>query len=85
MGMSAVQGHYHTKFLVSWWANPDNLFFAMNVGCLINQKSLAFAYVPPSYSEPGTLFDITLLGIRRQATVMKEAVYDPNNERLRKG
>ena len=44
MGMSAVQGHYHTKFLVSWWANPDNLFFAMNVGCLINQKSQSFAY-----------------------------------------
>ena len=44
MGMSAVQGHYHTKFLISWWANPDNLFFGMNVGCLINQKSLAFAY-----------------------------------------
>ena len=44
MGMSAVQGHYHTKFLISYWANPDNLFFAMNVGCLINQKSLAFAY-----------------------------------------
>ena len=44
MGMSACQGHYHTKFLVSWWANPDNLFFAMNVGCLINQKSMAFSY-----------------------------------------
>ena len=44
MGMSAVQGHYHTKFVISWWANPDNLFFGMNVGCLINQKSMAFAY-----------------------------------------
>ena len=44
MGMSAVQGHYHTKFLISYWANPDNLFFAMNVGCMINQKSLAFNY-----------------------------------------
>jgi hypothetical protein len=44
MGMSAVQGHYHTKFLISWWANPDNLFFAMNVGCMINQKSMAFNY-----------------------------------------
>ena len=43
-GMSAVQGHYHTKFLISWWANTDNLFFAMNVGCLINQKSMAFNY-----------------------------------------
>jgi|TARA_R100001530_G_scaffold13965_1_gene12748 predicted phosphodiesterase len=44
MGMSAVQGHYHTKFVISWWANPDNLFFGMNVGCLINQKSLAMSY-----------------------------------------
>ena len=44
MGISAVQGHYHTKFVVSYWANPDNLFFAMNVGCLINQKSLSMNY-----------------------------------------
>jgi len=44
MGMSAVQGHFHTKFLISFWANPNNLFFAMNVGCLINQKSMAFSY-----------------------------------------
>jgi hypothetical protein len=44
MGMNCVQGHYHTKFLISYWANPDNLFFAMNVGCLINQKSMAFSY-----------------------------------------
>ena len=44
MGMSAVQGHYHTKFVISWCANPDNLFFGMNVGCLINQKSLSMNY-----------------------------------------
>ena len=44
MGMSAVQGHYHTKFLISYWANPDALFFAMNVGCMINQKCMAFNY-----------------------------------------
>ena len=44
MGMSAVQGHYHTKFVISWWANPDNLFFGMNVGCLIEQKNMAFHY-----------------------------------------
>ena len=44
MGMSAVQGHYHTKFVINYWANPDNLFFGMNVGCLVNQKSMAFAY-----------------------------------------
>jgi len=44
MGMSAVQGHYHTKLSVSYWANPDNIFFGMQVGCLINQKSMAFEY-----------------------------------------
>ena len=44
MGMSCVQGHYHTKFVISWWANPDNLFFGMNVGCLIDQKNMAFSY-----------------------------------------
>ena len=44
MGMSAVQGHYHTAFTIKYWANPDRLFWAMNVGCLINQKNLAFAY-----------------------------------------
>ena len=44
MGMSAVQGHFHTKFLISFWANPNNLFFAMNVGTLASQKHMAFAY-----------------------------------------
>ena len=44
MGMNTVQGHYHTKFVISYWANPDNIFWAMNVGCLINQKSMAFSY-----------------------------------------
>ena len=42
--MNTVQGHYHTKFTISYWANPDNIFWAMNVGCLINQKSMAFNY-----------------------------------------
>jgi predicted phosphodiesterase len=44
MGMNTVQGHYHTKFSIGYWANPDDLFFGMQVGCLINQKSLAFSY-----------------------------------------
>lgn len=43
-GMNCVQGHYHTKFGISYWANSDNLFFGMQVGCLIHQKSMAFAY-----------------------------------------
>lgn len=46
-------------------------------------RSIAFAYVPPSYAEPGSRFDLLLLGERRQATVLKEPLYDPGNERLR--
>lgn len=42
--MNVVQGHYHTKFVISYWANTDNIFWGMNVGCLINQKSMAFNY-----------------------------------------
>jgi hypothetical protein len=44
MGLSACQGHYHTAFCIKYWANPNNLFFAMNVGSLINQKSLSMNY-----------------------------------------
>tara|TARA_B110000503_G_scaffold65401_1_gene102815 strand:+ start:117 stop:824 length:708 start_codon:yes stop_codon:yes gene_type:complete len=43
-GMNCVQGHYHTKFLIEYWANPDDLFWGMQVGCMIDQKSLAFEY-----------------------------------------
>lgn len=43
-GMSVVQGHYHKSFSLEYWATPDALKFAMQVGCSINTKSLAFAY-----------------------------------------
>lgn len=44
MGMSACQGHYHNDFSVKYWANPNNLYWALQVGCLIDDKSLAFTY-----------------------------------------
>ncbi len=44
MGMNVTQGHYHTAFTVKYWANPDSIFWGMNVGCLINQKSLSMSY-----------------------------------------
>lgn len=42
--MSFVQGHHHSKFEVRYWANTEKLFFAMTCGCLIDRKSMAFAY-----------------------------------------
>ena len=43
-GMNTVQGHFHTKFSISYFSNPDALIWGMQVGCLINQKSMAFDY-----------------------------------------
>ena len=42
--MNCVQGHFHSKFRIDFWANPDQLLWGMNVGCLIKQKSMAFHY-----------------------------------------
>lgn len=44
MGMSAVQGHYHTDLGARFWANPNGLYFGMQCGCLIDRESYAFAY-----------------------------------------
>ncbi len=43
-GMSFVQGHYHSKFVIDYWGNSQALNFGMTVGCLIDDDSLAFAY-----------------------------------------
>ncbi len=48
------------------------------------QKSLAFAYVAPHFSEVGTKIEVEILEERRSATVLDNApVYDPNNDRIR--
>jgi predicted phosphodiesterase len=44
MSMSHVCGHFHESFGVKYWANPNGLFFAVNGGCLIDDRSYAFAY-----------------------------------------
>lgn len=44
MGMSCVQGHFHEKFNISYWANSLGLYFSMQIGCLIDDESYAFAY-----------------------------------------
>lgn len=44
MGMSVVQGHFHSEFNINYWSNPVNVFFSMQVGCLVDDNSLAMAY-----------------------------------------
>lgn len=52
MGMSFVCGHFHEKFGVEYWANPKGLYWAMNTGCLIDDRSLAFAYNNANLKRP---------------------------------
>jgi predicted phosphodiesterase len=42
--MSFVSGHHHSKFEIRYWANTEKLYFAMICGCLVDRKSIAFAY-----------------------------------------
>lgn len=43
-GQRVVQGHYHTEFYIKYAGNPNSLIWAVGSGCLIDSKSLAFAY-----------------------------------------
>jgi hypothetical protein len=44
MGMSVVEGHHHSQFELTYWGNGFDIFFGMVSACLIDDKSLAFAY-----------------------------------------
>ena len=44
MGMSCVSGHYHSVMGVRWFGNSLGLYFGLQVGCMIDSKSLAFRY-----------------------------------------
>jgi len=46
-------------------------------------KSLFFAYVKPDYVEPGSTFEVLVLGVARKATVLADPVFDAENARLR--
>ena len=42
-------------------------------------KSLAFAYVDPAVSAPGTELEVMIMAEKRPAVVLADAVYDPEN------
>ena len=46
-------------------------------------KSLALAYVDPGHADVGAAMEIEILGEKRQATVLGESPFDPENRRLR--
>jgi len=52
MGMSCVQGHYHSSFNIKYYGNSLGLYFGLQVGCLINKDSLAFRYNKTQRARP---------------------------------
>lgn len=44
MGMSCVLGHFHKAAGIKWLVNPLRRMFGMDVGALISDSSMAFAY-----------------------------------------
>ena len=52
MGMSVIQGHFHEDSSVLYWANPMDLYFAMQVGSLVDDDTLAMAYNKANLKRP---------------------------------
>lgn len=52
LGVNFVQGHFHNNFEINYSSSPDKLIWNMTVGCLIDDKSLAFAYNKTTLGRP---------------------------------
>lgn len=48
LGMSVVQGHYHSKFGLQYHSTPHFLNFSLQVGCSVDLTSPAFKYAKNS-------------------------------------
>ena len=44
LSMSCIQGHYHSKYSITWHSNGVEDRYSLHAGCLIDRQSLAFAY-----------------------------------------
>ncbi|MGI9058724.1 MAG: GcvT family protein [Ktedonobacteraceae bacterium] len=47
------------------------------------RQSISYGYLPIEYAAPGTIVEVQLFGTRYRATVMKEPLYDPKNEKIK--
>ena len=48
-----------------------------------SQQSVALGYVPSEFAEVGENFEIEILGVRRNAVLLKEPLFDPAGARMR--
>ena len=47
------------------------------------KKSIAFGYVSPELTDPGTKLEVEVLGKKVAAVVANISLYDPQNERMK--
>jgi glycine cleavage system aminomethyltransferase T/glycine/D-amino acid oxidase-like deaminating enzyme len=47
------------------------------------RQSIAYGYLPVAFAAPGTRLAVQLFGEQYEATVMKEPLYDPKNEKVK--
>ncbi len=47
------------------------------------RQSIAYGYLPVQYATPGTQIEVPLFGARYLATIMKEPLFDPKNEKIK--
>lgn len=64
-GLNVVQGHYHTVMKVDYVSNPENLLWSMQIGCLIDKRSLAFEYGRLNLDRPIIGTGIIINGVPR--------------------
>jgi predicted MPP superfamily phosphohydrolase len=43
-GKHTCQFHFHSKFTIGYFSNPDKLIWSLQCGCLIKQSHMAFEY-----------------------------------------
>ena len=43
-GKHTCQFHFHSKFTIAYFSNPDKLIWSLQCGCLIKQSHMAFEY-----------------------------------------
>lgn len=63
MAMNTVQGHFHSLFSINYWSNPLKSYWSVHSGCLIDDKSLAFAYNKTTLPRPMLGCTVILDGI----------------------
>lgn len=51
-GTNVCQFHFHTDFRIDYIGNPNSLLWSLQCGCLIDRKSLAFAYDKLNLNRP---------------------------------